>query len=299
MSSFRPEGSYYIGIVVSAIIYGNYLGVYCLSIYALLVNKNNARLHRKFYALFSSLQLLLNTFYFMKGVYANHIMWIVARNHPGALLTYYNIESLKTPFGLLASIAQIFAAVLNDCLLAYRCYVIFDYRLCIFILPITCTLSALALAMAAALLAFSPEWPALHLVLKMDALNAAAITLDTAVNIMITIMISIKILSVYQIRSTGKSTGLTLTLARKSTNVVAILVESAAPSAVLGTLASIGLFMDASSKASTFGFSTEVMLATWSMSIALLPQLIIYRVANGSAWTGRTRELMRRSELKE
>jgi hypothetical protein len=142
-------------------------------------------------------------------------------------------------------------------------------------------------------------------------LNGASVALNTAVNVVITAMISIKILSVS--RSLRNCVHSTTSHARTYTNIVTILVESAAPCAILGVLTCIGWFINVDT-VSAFGLSNEAVELAWSMSIvsfiylfqsyrkaikilylcfqALFPQLIIYRVAKGSAWTKETsREL--------
>lgn len=176
MLSFRTvdlevEGSYYIGTVLSAVIYGQpfvlhcgrcgrcqlisihltgiYLGIYCLSISALLTSTNTTRSHRIFYILFSSVLLLLNTLSFVQGPYTGLMMWIVMRNdYPGGPFAYDQFESARTFVSLLGNIAQTLGATLNDGLLAYRCYVIFGSSLYIVIFPVLCTLGALALGVA-------------------------------------------------------------------------------------------------------------------------------------------------------
>jgi hypothetical protein len=45
---------------------GIYIGVYCLSIDALMKNKNTTRLHRNFYISYSGVVLLLNTIPFIQ-----------------------------------------------------------------------------------------------------------------------------------------------------------------------------------------------------------------------------------------
>lgn len=112
------EGAVYIGTVVSAVMYGIYLGVYCLSTCALLANTNATRLRRNFYILFSSVLLLLNTIFFTHLPYTGLMMWDVMRNRfPGGPSTYYRLESESTLINLLSNIAQSLALTLNDGLL--------------------------------------------------------------------------------------------------------------------------------------------------------------------------------------
>lgn len=272
MSSLRveeleDEGSFYIGTVLSAVIYGFYLGVYCLSIRALLMSTSTTRLHRNAYISFSSVLLLLNTVYFIQMPYIGRMMWIVTRNsYPDGPFAYYNLEVPRAPVDLLSNIAQTIGVTLNESLLVYRCHIIFGSRLYIVVLPIFCSLGALALGTATVPLSLS--YGSRYSILIIDRLNAAGVVLNTFVNVMITAMISIKIYSISRMLS--KSIGSTPTHARAYTNIVAILVESAAPCAILGILTSAACFM-AADTVSAFGLSTETIDLTWSMSIAIFP----------------------------
>lgn len=281
MSSFRAEdleleGSYYIGIVLSAVIYGIYLGVYSLSVWALLENTSTTRLRRSIYILFSSVQLLLNAIVFMATPYSGMMAWIGTRDHfPGGPFAYFNSEALVDRVSLLGNMTQTIAGTLNDGLLAYRCYIVFGSKFYVVILPILCTLGSLALGTASIALYSNPH-PFLA------DINAAAIALTTAVNVILTAMISIKILFVA--RSLRKDTNLQTSQARMYTNVVTILVESAAPCAILGVLTCASMFTT-----NEYVYLSELgIFLTWSMSIMLFPQLIIYRVARGNAWTEKT-----------
>jgi hypothetical protein len=148
MATFRSqdltiEGSYYIGTILSAVIYGQsimhhtvtadhvidlkpvyvdptgiYLGIYCLSIHALIWNTNTTRSHRNVYILFSSVLLLLNTLSFVEWPYTGQVMWIKVRDsYPGGPLAFYGIEPSKIPVDVIGNVAQTLAATLNDGLL--------------------------------------------------------------------------------------------------------------------------------------------------------------------------------------
>jgi hypothetical protein len=141
------EGSYYLGIVFCAVIYGQlhfsyinhyyalppvmadnlnttliyligiYLGVYCLSIHDFMKNTKTTRLHRNFYISYSSVLLLLNTIYFIQEPYIGQVMWIKTRNsYPGGPLAYYYL-SFNAPISVLGDITQTIASTLNSGLL--------------------------------------------------------------------------------------------------------------------------------------------------------------------------------------
>jgi hypothetical protein len=126
-------------------------------------------------------------------------------------------------------------------------------------------LTALGLATAPILL--SPEWPtALNLEIKENNLDASAVVLTTAVDVMVTTMISMRIFSIYKMTN-FKDVSSTQVHASKYMNVVAMLVESAAPCAILGILVCVEAFINNSSNASLFGPCSAAIGQTWSMSI--------------------------------
>jgi hypothetical protein len=97
---------------------GIYLGIYSLSIHALIGNTNTTRFHRNVYILFSSILLLLNTLSFVEWPYTGQMMWIKVRDsYPGGPLAYYEVEPGQTPVDIIGDIAQTIAATLNDSLL--------------------------------------------------------------------------------------------------------------------------------------------------------------------------------------
>jgi hypothetical protein len=125
----------------------------------------------------------------------------------------------------------------------------------------------IALGLADVPIILSPEWPSWNLLIKMNNLNASAIVLDTAVNVMITAMISIRIISIY--RMTHKDASSIQVHAKKYINVVAMLVESAAPCAILGILVCVNGFMtnNPSSSTSFFALCGGAISQAWGMSI--------------------------------
>jgi hypothetical protein len=97
---------------------GIYLGVYCLSIHALMKNTNTTRSQQNFYILYSSVLLLLNTASFIQVPYISQMMWISTRNsYPGGPAAYYANTSYINPVSILGNIAQTIAATLNSGLL--------------------------------------------------------------------------------------------------------------------------------------------------------------------------------------
>jgi hypothetical protein len=120
----------------------------------------------------------------------------------------------------------------------------------------------LALGLVGVPIYLSPEWPSENLVMKTNNLNVSAIVLDTAVNVMITAMISIRIISIY--RMTNNSIQVH---AKKYLNIVAMLVESAAPCAILGIIFCANELVGDGSYSSMFVYCDGAIYQTWAMSI--------------------------------
>jgi hypothetical protein len=137
-----------------------------------------------------------------------------------------------------------------------------------------------------------------------DKINAAGIIFTVITNVMVTIMISTKISFLYR-RMRKYVEHETI---RPYTNAVAILVESAAPSAVLGVLSSV-LMLRQSIKwylvvflvwsativriYSSSDYKLHELLIVLAVIIlqALSPQLIVLRIATGVAWSSTTAPL--------
>jgi hypothetical protein len=98
-----------------------------------------------------------------------------------------------------------------------------------------------------------------------NSMNAAGIALDTSVNVMITTMISIRILAVA--RTISQLSGSRRKQSSTYTSAVAILVESAAPCAIFGIMTCIMEFMFVDGSNSPFVYSFSAMNSVWSASI--------------------------------
>jgi hypothetical protein len=94
---------------------GVYLGVYYLSVHALMKNTNTTRWQRNFYISYSSVLLLLNTASFIQEPYISRMMWITTRDiYPGGPAAYYNNTLGSDLVTVLGNIAQTIAITLNS-----------------------------------------------------------------------------------------------------------------------------------------------------------------------------------------
>lgn len=131
----KAEASYYICMVISAVLYGVYFGVYCLSISAILHNPNIIRSRRILYTSFSSLLLVLNSLPFLSTLVLGIMVWVIDRKEflkdPGK----YLLECGGSIYFAIGSASQNIAIFLSQALLIYRCYIVFGSRLRVIILP--------------------------------------------------------------------------------------------------------------------------------------------------------------------
>lgn len=258
------EESIYIALVILAVVYG----VYCISTYTLLTRTNLTHSLRLFYVFFGSILLVLNTLYFQSLPLMGQTMWLTDRSKDGGPFNYFSAHQTTARYMLLGNAAQNIAFFLADSLLIYRCYIIFGSRIWVIVLPALCNLGTIATSMST-----------IPIGLQSNAdsplergMNAASIILTMIVNVMAISMISFKILWV--LRKTRKGTS--EMMKRMYINVIAILVESAAPGAILGVISTVLLL-----SGSPFW---NFFVIVWSAYMAIFPQLIIYRIAHGIAW---------------
>lgn len=274
-ANLRVEGSLYISIIIFAILYGIYIAAYFISTYALVICTDISRFRRIFYLLYGTILLLLNTLFFVSPPLLGQRMWTAdGKKYSGGPLEYFNLQQYSAGYTMLGNAAQNVAIVLVDGLLVYRCYIIFNSKPWIVIPLALCMTGSLAVSMATI-----PIYLGLNTSLG-DTINAVAIMLTITVNVVTPTMIAVRILIV--LRRVHKSIGIHYKMKWSNwpINIAAILVESALPNAVLGIISCVMILAQ-----SDLWHAATII---WSGYLALFPQLIILRIAQGIAWTGTT-----------
>lgn len=103
----------------------------------------------------------------------------------------------ENSFMSIGDASQNLAAFLSDGLLIYCCYVVFDSDYRVVILPVLCTLGALStnepLGLGMAIIPIGLN----HSIFLGNKLNAAGIVLNTAANVMVTIINFIRVHTLY------------------------------------------------------------------------------------------------------
>ncbi|KAJ2915228.1 hypothetical protein MD484_g5178, partial [Candolleomyces efflorescens] len=167
--------------------------------------------------------------------------------------------------------------IIGNGILIYRCYVIWEGRLWVPILPTVIFLISIVMAVLSLTASASP-------LVSIDLGGALGDTvwgttwflLSVAVNVLVTALITSRI--VREQKRLGRV--LDTHRVRVYTDVVAILIESALPFTVLGIVAGV---MHA------VGYLnpdlSDALVEAWFAFCALSPQLIIFRVMTGRAWS--------------
>ncbi|KAF8971921.1 hypothetical protein BDZ97DRAFT_1650903 [Flammula alnicola] len=264
------EHSYYIGNYMSGILYGVNLVMYFLTLQGLLrKNNHNSAKSRKFFALYSTVLLLLLTVDISVNAVWGELMWINARDQPGGVPGFI-VTQTSVWYQTLGSTSVVAMIFLGDALLLYRLFIIYGSRYIVIAFPILAYLAAFSLAIIELVLAGKPGGNFFHG--KTINFGTPYYTITIALNIIITVLIVSRLLKLGKAvsRALGRDS------ARIYTSVASMLIESAAPYSLVGITFLIPYAMG-NSTAISFG-------QVWAKLTCLSPQLIVLRVVTGRAW---------------
>jgi len=200
-------------------------------------------------------------------------IWIERRNYPRGQLRFY-IASEGAWYNVLGIVADATTNILADGLLVYRCHIIWGSRWYILALPILIYIASSVLAFISVLVNALPHSSWAHA--TQAHLAILWISLSVSLNVIVTSMICFRLL---RMRASAREV-LNPETARMYTSIAAILIESAAPFTILGTIVVV---IGAQRKPLTWGFAY-----IWSMFCSLSPQMIILRVSMGRGWLKET-----------
>jgi hypothetical protein len=94
---------------------GIYLGIYYLSVRALLINTNITRAQRTLYISYGSALLLFNTIFFLSNPLLGLMMWIKCRStYSDGPWQYYEQYETNASFMMLGSVSQSIAIAMAD-----------------------------------------------------------------------------------------------------------------------------------------------------------------------------------------
>ncbi|KAH6908445.1 hypothetical protein BKA70DRAFT_1222651 [Coprinopsis sp. MPI-PUGE-AT-0042] len=185
----------------------------------------------------------------------------------------YKVIMDNLTLGSVASLTFDIALWIADGVLVYRCYVVWFDRPWVSVIPAILWLTNIGINLRTYIpLDFSD-----------NKLNVADICLREALNILITTLISIRLIRVHR----RLTRDLPDTTHKLYIGVVAILVESAAPQAVFGIGSFISLALSATGASRTTWQNLAFFDILYTAAAILSPQLIIFRVATGASWSNK------------
>ncbi|KAG2091824.1 uncharacterized protein F5147DRAFT_642995 [Suillus discolor] len=268
-TELATQRALYVGNTISSVVYGGNLFLYVYSTYLLMTSVKQVR-HRRFYICFGGLLLLLLTIASASNNALCELMWIENQSYPGGPPAYLaaNLAAWYNVFGTAADCA---ANILTDGLLLYRCYIILGSRLPIIIIPAIIYLGSATMAV---MMVIESAMPMSNLWQGFAAqFGISWVALTVGFNIIVTALIVSRLLFFHRrVQSI-------FTDQQKSTytGTVAILVESALPFTILG-IAYLATYIQGVPSATAVGI-------IWGTFVVLSPQLIILRIAAGTAWS--------------
>ncbi|PPQ94122.1 hypothetical protein CVT25_007916 [Psilocybe cyanescens] len=230
MSSQPLELSIYIGLSITAILYGILLCVTSTSIYLLIFNRKPRQEARQnnFYIIYSMTLLILLTFAFATNALMGQLMWIQHRDDEGGPLAYFD-SSANSWFETLGTATDVVANIMADALLVYRCYVIWRRSIWILIPLILLYMSSIVFSLLTTIQSALPNNTVLG---SSTNFYIPWISLTSGLNVIVTGLIVFRILA-FSHRARGT---MPPEAHKVYTGAASILIESALPFSILGII---------------------------------------------------------------
>ncbi|KAJ7599629.1 hypothetical protein C8J56DRAFT_879429 [Mycena floridula] len=263
------ERSVYWGQIFMTWLYGIEVFAFCYSAHRFFSSRHASRL----YLIFGGVLLALMTITVSTDAVLCQFMWIDYRGWPGGPVEYL-VMHISTWWQVLGTAASQATDILGASFLLYRCYVIYNGRWKVIILPLLIHLVASAMAIVLIVHSAMPGNQFHDLVAQIRICWAA---LAVTVNVIVTVLIVVRTLRAR--RSMKNHVPDRKDSINTCTSTMAILVESSLPFTIIGLTFVI-----------TYGKNPDIgaaFLFVWQALSALSPQLIIFRIASGRAWTRR------------
>ncbi|KAI0755631.1 hypothetical protein C8Q74DRAFT_1304738 [Fomes fomentarius] len=245
------------------------LVVWFLTIRAMFSRKHKHVQSDKFFLIFSTVLLLLNTVFVATQAVFGEEMWITNADYPTGMDGYLG-DFVSVWYQTFGTAASIVLNLLSDGLLIYRCWIVWDdVRVIAF--PSIIYLASFSLGIAQLIESGLPHSSYFAGVAK--KLGIAYTSTIIGLELIVTALICARILwagRMYR-QAMGPDVG------RAYTSAAAIIVESAALTSLWG-IAYLVTF--------ALGHDLEIFfLSIYVMMTCLAPQLIVLRVVSGRAWT--------------
>ncbi|KAG2091850.1 uncharacterized protein F5147DRAFT_643041 [Suillus discolor] len=269
-TELATERAMYVGNTISTAVYGGNLFLYTYSTHLLVTSKIKQVQHRIFYICFGGILLLLFTISIASNNAFCELMWIERRNDPGGPPAFFAANSAAW-YNVFGTSAVCLTNMMTDGLLLYRCYIIWESRLPVIVIPAIIYLGSATMAI---MMVIESAMPMTNLWQGLTAqFGISWVALTVSFNIIVTTLIFSRLLFFYRrARSVLDDEQRSL-----YTGIMAILVESSLPFTILGIACLVTYIQGIPS-------ATAVEIV-WAAFVVLTPQLIILRVASGVAWS--------------
>ncbi|EIW80905.1 hypothetical protein CONPUDRAFT_123670 [Coniophora puteana RWD-64-598 SS2] len=263
------ERSLYVGNAVSSVIYGMNVMLYLQTYHRLSVRTRKTH-PKTFYHIYGALLLLFLTLVVATDQLAGQLAWIENRDYPGGVQGYLKAHATAW-YNTLGTVAVISLDAMSNALMLYRCYLIWNDSISAVLALLVLYFAAVAMSIMMMLEGALPG----SNIFKGLAVQYGIIwiALTVVFNIFITVMISFRLIRVYR---RLKHVLPTETL-KPYTSTVAIIVESFLPFTIVNIAYMVTLIKSSPAEVA--------IAAVWPNFCVLAPQLIIFRVASGVAWS--------------
>ncbi|KJA18986.1 hypothetical protein HYPSUDRAFT_168611 [Hypholoma sublateritium FD-334 SS-4] len=267
------ERSLYVGDAIGAIIYGIQLTLFFHSTHYLLRGSRENRKRDLGFILYGFILALMVSIALATNFVFGQLMWIDRRNEPGGPPEFFRVNGTIW-YQIFGTTAAYVGIAMSDALMLHRCYAITAGNPWLCIPSGIIFLASLALGIVSIIASASPN--VFLLAGRPAQFGTAWISLSVAYNIIVTFIISVKL-----ILASRRLKRIALPeYAGIYTSVAAIVIESAFPPSFIGIVFSVIYGLN---NVSALAFSVA-----WGCLLAVSPQLIILRVARGTAWSQNT-----------
>ncbi|PCH37191.1 hypothetical protein WOLCODRAFT_140757 [Wolfiporia cocos MD-104 SS10] len=263
------EQSINAGTYIGAIAYGMHIIVYFWAISHILRGRRKSWLS----ALFATILFALGTMNIACNIRFNEMTWIDDRNFPGGPYQFI-LQEEALAVNVIANAVTVVATSMADGLLLYRCFVIWNHKVCLLVIPVLIYLASVAMSILFMIQVAQPDsslW-------AQGTINFGLPywSLSMSLNIILMLMIVSRLLYLrHQIAATlGGEHG------RAYTSIAAMIVECALPYSLVSFIFIVLYGLQ------NTGMNLFIPLLAQVECIA--PELIILRVARGRAWSTTT-----------
>ncbi|KAI9569215.1 hypothetical protein HD554DRAFT_625863 [Boletus coccyginus] len=273
MTSIPPatlfERALYVGITLQNILYGVEVILYLRTMQIFLARRRKPHQFDVFFAAFSTVMFFLITGWIAADARLGKILWLQDRNYPGGPMAYLISPSMRL-YNHYDAAVTIILQQMTDGLMVWRCRVVWD-SLHVIIIPCFLWLATLLFGILAA--ATQETNPFIGISIKFMLVDY---TISVFLSATLTCMICFRLWR----HARGVKECIGAEFASPYINTAMLFVESVLPYTLTGI---VFLVM--------YGIGNELGIAfsrVYTLMMCLSPQMLILRVAEGTAWQKNT-----------